>query len=159
MKFNDTVWGAVLLAFAGTLLWYVQRFPSIPGQQVGPVVMPSALAVGLGVCGLILFVKGLRARGADAAPWVSLPPWFASPPQVVGFAVLVGVNLLYLMAVDKLGFVIVGVIYLSALMWVLRVRPSRALPIALVMTLMIHYCFYKLLKVPLPWGLLQPVAW
>jgi putative tricarboxylic transport membrane protein len=44
-------------------------------------------------------------------------------------------------------------------MWVLRVRPSRALPIALMMTLMIHYCFYKLLKVPLPWGLLQPVAW
>ena len=26
-------------------------------------------------------------------------------------------------------------------------------------TLIIHYVFYKLLRVPLPWGLLQGVAW
>jgi len=48
---------------------------------------------------------------------------------------------------------------LVALMAVLRVRPLRALALGLVMTLLIHYAFYKLLKVPLPWGLLQPVAW
>ena len=159
MKFNDAVWGAVLLAFATALLWYVQGFPMIPGQRVGPSALPGALAVGLGVCGAILLLRGLRQRAAGGAGWVTLPPWFASRPQVAGFAVLVAVNLLYLVAVDRLGFVIVGVVYLSALMWVLRVRPSRALPIALVMTLLIHACFYKLLKVPLPWGLLQPIAW
>jgi len=32
-------------------------------------------------------------------------------------------------------------------------------PLAVAMTLGIHYAFYKLLKVPLPWGLLQGVAW
>jgi putative tricarboxylic transport membrane protein len=32
-------------------------------------------------------------------------------------------------------------------------------PIALVLTLLIHYAFYKLLRVPLPWGVLQPIAW
>jgi putative tricarboxylic transport membrane protein len=73
--------------------------------------------------------------------------------------VLVGVNLLYVFAVDRLGFIVTGVIYLAALMWVLRVRLSRALPIAVVMTLLIHYAFYKLLKVPLPWGVLQSIAW
>ena len=158
MKFNDSVWGAVLLAFAAALLWQVQGFPAAPGQRVGPSALPGALAVGLGVCGALLLVRGLRERAAGAA-WITLPPWFASRPQVLGFAMLVGVNLLYLFAVDRLGFVIVGVIYLSALMGVLRVRLSRALPIAIVMTLLIHACFYKLLKVPLPWGLLQPVAW
>jgi putative tricarboxylic transport membrane protein len=25
--------------------------------------------------------------------------------------------------------------------------------------LVVHFAFYKLLRVPLPWGLLQPVAW
>ena len=44
-------------------------------------------------------------------------------------------------------------------MAVLRVRASRAIPAALVMTLLIHYAFYKLLRVPLPWGVLQPIAW
>ena len=44
-------------------------------------------------------------------------------------------------------------------MWVLRVRLPRAIVIALVMTLVIHYMFYKLLRVPLPWGVLTPWAW
>ena len=50
-------------------------------------------------------------------------------------------------------------IYLAALMWALRVPLVRAVPIAIVMTLLIHYAFYKLLKVPLPWGLLRSIAW
>ena len=159
MKFNDAVWGAVLLAFAAALLWHVQGFPVIPGQRVGPSALPGALAVGLGLCGAILLLRGLRERAAGAVAWVTLPDWFASAPQLRGFAVLVAVNLLYLIAVDRLGFVLVGVVYLSALMWVLRVRLVHALPIAIVMTLLIHACFYKLLKVPLPWGVLQPIAW
>jgi putative tricarboxylic transport membrane protein len=78
---------------------------------------------------------------------------------VIAFAVLVAVNLLYLFAVQRIGFVIIGSIYLTALMAVLRVRLGRALLVGVVMTLLIHYAFYKLLKVPLPWGWLQPVAW
>jgi len=42
---------------------------------------------------------------------------------------------------------------------VLRVRPVLALVIALVAALLVHTAFYKLLKVPLPWGLLTGVAW
>ena len=52
-----------------------------------------------------------------------------------------------------------GFLYLLAFMWVLRVRWVVAIPVALVMTLLIHYAFYKLLKVPLPWGVLTPIAW
>ena len=165
MKFNDAVWGAALLVFAGLLLVHVQGFPTIPGQKIGPSALPGALAVGLGICGALLFLRGLRERaearggGAAAPRWVELPEWFASPPQLLGFTVLVAVNALYLLAVQRLGFIVVGTIYLAALMGVLRVRLVRALPIAFVMTLVIHYAFYKLLKVPLPWGLLQGVAW
>jgi putative tricarboxylic transport membrane protein len=78
---------------------------------------------------------------------------------VRALAVLVAVNLLYVLAADRLGFILTGVVYLAALMIALRVRPRRALGIAVAMTLIIHYGFYKLLKVPLPWGVLQPVAW
>jgi putative tricarboxylic transport membrane protein len=28
-----------------------------------------------------------------------------------------------------------------------------------LLTLAIHFCFYRLLRVPLPWGWLQPIAW
>ena len=162
MKFNDAVWGALLLLFAAVLAVHVRGFPAMPGQHVGPSVLPGALAAGLGICGAILFIGGLRqrARAGDApVAWVEWPEWFGSNPQVLGFSVLVAVNLLYLFGVQKLGFILTGVIYLTALMWALRVRFTRALPIAVVMTLLIHYAFYKLLKVPLPWGVLQPIAW
>jgi putative tricarboxylic transport membrane protein len=51
------------------------------------------------------------------------------------------------------------VIYLFVLMTALRVPPGRALVLSVALTLLIHYGFYKLLKVPLPWGVLQPIAW
>ena len=156
MKLNDALWGALLLVLSGALLLHVRGFPTIPGQQVGPSALPGALAVGLGVCGLILLVRGWRER---AAGWVSWPAWFGARPQVLALAVLAGVNLFYLFAAERLGFVLTGVIYLAALLWALRVRPRRALVIAVVATLLIHYCFYKLLRVPLPWGVLQPIAW
>ena len=33
------------------------------------------------------------------------------------------------------------------------------LPVAIGVTLFIHTIFYKLLRVPLPWGLLQGMIW
>ena len=161
MKLNDAVWGALLLLLGGALFAHVQGFPSIPGQRYGPGVFPGLIAVGLVACGALLLFRGLRARragGAEAA-WASAPEWARSPRHVVGFAVLVAVNLLYLVAVDRLGFVVTGTIYLAALMAVLEVKPARILPLALLLTLAIHYCFYKLLRVPLPWGVLQSIAW
>jgi len=165
VKFKDAVWGALLLAFSAALLVHVQGFPKIPGQQVGPSALPGALAVGLAICGALLLVSGLRAHFGRAKSegrvtrWVELPEWFASRPQVLGFVVLVGINVLYLLVVQRLGFILTGVVYLTALMWALRVPPVRALVVSTLMTLLIHYAFYKLLRVPLPWGVLQPFAW
>ena len=160
MKFNDALWGAALLALGGALLLHVQGFPAMPGQRIGPAVLPGAIAVGLGACGVLLVVQGLRNRlRAGASAWVELPDWFASAPHLRGFVVLVAVNLLYLAAAQRLGFVLTGVIYLAGLMAVLRVPLWRSLWLAAVLTLLVHFVFYKLLRVSLPWGVLQGVAW
>src|SRR6185369_321472 len=97
---NDAVWGAALVVFAGLLLIHVQSFPAMPGQRIGPAAMPGAIAVALAVCGAILFVRGLRTR--DAVPWASAPAWLGAPRQQLAFAVLAGVNVFYLLAVDRL---------------------------------------------------------
>jgi putative tricarboxylic transport membrane protein len=161
VKLNDAVWGALLALLGATILWYVQDFPRIPGQNVGPALFPSVLAVALLVCGTILIATGLKARrlAAAAAPWAVAPEWLRSPRHVLAFAVLAASNLFYLLVVDRLGFLLTAFVYLAALMWVLRVRLGLVLPVALLMALVIHYAFYKLLRVPLPWGVLQGVAW
>jgi putative tricarboxylic transport membrane protein len=161
VKLNDAVWGALLLLLSAALLVHVQSFPKIPGQQVGPALFPGIIAVALGICAVLLVIKGLAARragGADSS-WIELEDWMREGHYVVAFVITIGVNVFYILAVDWLGFLIVGTIYLSVLFAVYGVTRKWVLPIAVIVTLGIHYAFYKLLKVPLPWGLLQGIAY
>ena len=161
MRLNDAVWGALLLLFSAVILFHVQSFPKIPGQQVGPALFPGFLAVGLAVCGALLIMKGIATRRAwgERAEWVAFAGWTRSRKHVLAFALTIGVNILYILAVDKLGFIPLGVIYLGLLFWVYGVGAGWIMPVSVLMTLGIHYAFYKLLKVPLPWGLLKGVTW
>jgi putative tricarboxylic transport membrane protein len=161
MKLNDAVWGALFALLGAAILWHVQGFPRIPGQNVGPGLFPGVLALAMLVCGALLIATGLKARrGAGATfRWAAAPEWLRSRRHLLAFAVLVASNVFYLLVVDRLGFLLTAFVYLAALMWVLRVRLAVALPVALVMALLIHYAFYKMLRVPLPWGVLQGIAW
>ena len=161
MKLNDAVWGALLIFFSTAVLIHVQRFPTIPGQKVGPALFPGLLAVALAVCAVILIGKGLAARrhGHERARWAELDGWTKSRQHVIAFFAVVGVNVFYILLVDGLGFILTGVVYLATLFTVFGVRPRSVVPLAVAVTLVIHYAFYKLLKVPLPWGLLQGIAW
>ncbi|AGU49503.1 putative tripartite tricarboxylate transporter, TctB family [Variovorax paradoxus B4] len=157
MKFNDAIFGAILLALGIVVLAVVQGYPGIPGQQVGPALFPGLLAIGLCICGAMLLAKGGRERHAVA--WVRLGDWAASPRHVLAAALVIGAVLFYIFASERLGFLPTAAISLLALMLAMRVPPGRALLIALIATLVIHTAFYKLLRVPLPWGVLTPIAW
>ena len=161
MKINDAVWGALLLLLSIALLTYVQTLPSMPGQKVGPALFPGVLAAGLAICALALIAGGLaaRRRGKGQAPWIDAEPWMRSPRHLGALTVAIGVNVFYILFVDALGFILTSLIYLAALFAVFRVPPRWIPPLALVITLIIHYGFYKLLRVPLPWGVLQNFAW
>jgi putative tricarboxylic transport membrane protein len=161
VKLNDAIWGALLVVLGGAILIHVRGFPTIPGQKIGPALFPGLIAIGLAVCGLLLVLRGLGAsRGGDErAPWIAIEPWIRSPRHALAFALLVGANVFYLAAVSGLGFLITSTVYLVILLWALRVKLAYLVPIALGCALCIHYAFYKLLKVPLPWGVLQSMAW
>ena len=162
MKVNDAIWGALLLLLSAVLLVHVQSFPRIPGQQYGPALFPGVdRGRPRASARVLLIVKGLaaRAHGHERAQWIALEPWTRSRRHVLAFALTIGVNVFYILAVDRLGFIPTGVVYLAALFAVFGVRARWILPLALVATLVIHTAFYKLLRVPLPWGLLQPVLW
>ncbi len=159
MKLNDAVWGVLLLLLGGALLVYVQSFPTIPGQDYGPALFPGVIGAGLVVCGALLTMKGIVARRSDGLAWAAFDPWLRHRPQVIAFATVIAVNVFYLAAIDRLGFVITGTVYLAALFTVFRVRARWIVPLALIVTLIIHYAFFKLLRVPLPGGILQGFTW
>jgi putative tricarboxylic transport membrane protein len=157
VKLNDAIFGALLMILGAAVLVAIQGYPRIPGQPVGPALFPGLIAAGLCVCGVLLLAKGLRQRAEH--PWLTWDDWVRSPRHVLGLVVVVGSILFYILASDALGFLPTAAIILLALQLVLRVRPPTAIVVAIVATLLVHFAFYKLLRVPLPWGVLTGVAW
>lgn len=157
MKFNDVIFGAVLLLLGLAVLVHVQSFPAMPGQKVGPALFPGLISVGLIVCALMLIINGVRHRAA--APWIDTGDWTRSRRHIGAFFVTIGAVAAYIMLADKLGFLILGPLVLLALFLAYGVRPVTAIIVAIAVTLVIHYAFYKLLRVPLPWGVLTRFAY
>ncbi len=123
----------------------------MPGQKFGPALFPGLVAAGLGICGVLLALSGLRTGGA----WFALPEWInRAEPRAGVIAVLAGL-VLYIALAERVGFHIVAFLVLLYWMRTLRVSWRITLPIALLATLAIHLTFYKVLRVPLPWGLLE----
>jgi len=157
MKLNDAIFGLLLLALGGAVLAIVQGYPKIPGQQVGPALFPGLIATGLCVGGLILIVRGWRERAVS--PWLEMQAWVRSPRHLLAFAVTLASILFYIYVAEALGFLFTSVLILATNFVVLKVPPGRAVLIAVIATLVIHFAFYKLLRVPLPWGVLKNFAW
>jgi putative tricarboxylic transport membrane protein len=156
MKINDAVFGAVLLLLGIVVVVHVQAFPKIPGQRVGPALFPGLVAAGLAVCGVLLIVSGFRSRATE--PWYETAEWMRSGRHFVSFVAIVGGVAAYVLVANAVGFLIVAPILLWTWFTVLGMRRRAAVVTAVVATLVIWYAFYKLLRVPLPWGWLTGVA-
>ena len=153
MKINDAVWGALLLALSAAVLVAIRSFPNIPGQNIGPGAFPGLIAVALAGCALILVVRGVRDLRAGGR-LVVLGAWLRSPRHVVNFLLACAAIVFYLVAVNRLGFLVTATLLLLALFLQLRVKPWLAAMVALAAAFAIHLAFYKLLRVALPWGVL-----
>ena len=156
MKFNDALSGAALAALGAVVLWHIQGFPPMPGQKYGPAWFPGLIAVGLLICGALLMIARLRA--ATTQPLVEPPDWVRRPRAAAGVASILGGLLFYIFAVDTLGFHITAALLLVVWSRLLRASWLLAVPMAIGATVVIHLSFYKLLKVPLPWGLFERFA-
>ena len=146
--------GAALVALAAAILWHVQGFPEMPGQRFGPAWFPGLIAAGLGACGMLLIVGGVRSR----APWLTLADWVVRSRPLLGVASVIAGLVFYVLAADKLGFHLVGAALLTIWIRVLGGSWRVAITVAVIATVVIHLSFYKLLRIPLPWGLLERYA-
>jgi len=155
MRFNDAVFGIVLILFAIAEIAYSQTFPRLYGQDYGPDLFPIIIGAGLAGCGVLLVIRGIASR----APIVAVGDWAQDRSNIVNVALLIGSLVFYILASDWLGFVLTSLLILTLLLVRLGSSLVKSIGIAAVTTLAIHAVFAKLLLVPLPWGVLQPVAW
>ena len=146
--------GGALVALAALILWHIQGFPAMPGQKFGPAWFPGVIAAGLGLCGVLLVIAGVRQGG----PWLALPAWMQRRRSLLGVGSVVAGLLIYIFAADKLGFHLTGIMLMTAWLRILGCSWRVAVLVGVVATVVIHLAFYKLLRIPLPWGLFEQYA-
>ena len=143
-------WLGLALALLGmAVFWSSRAFPAVPGQKVGAGFLPGLVGIGLLLCAVGLL---LRSRRAPAEP-----DGVRETEHYGAAAVIVAVALAYIFLADWLGFLLLAPAGLLAVFLALGVRLQPALLWALGGTVVVHVAFYKLLRVPLPWGLLPPL--
>ena len=144
-------WAGLALALLGIAVMASARaFPNVPGQKLGAGFLPMLVGAGLLVCGLLLVLRSFKpARYALAEPLRAAEHFGSSLVVIAAVAA-------YILLAERLGFLVLAPLCLLAVFRALRVGWRQALLWSLVGTLVVHVAFYKLLRVPLPWGLLRP---
>ena len=151
MKISDTVVGVGFIGAGALIVVGTLNYPPLDGGHPGPALFPRILGTLMAALGAALAVQGARARDTtQAVEWRRL---HRNVGLVNALVVLVGV-LAYLGLVEWLGFLITGTLLLFFMMWRLRVQPLRALVVAVAFIAIVHFLFVKVLRVPLPLGLL-----
>jgi putative tricarboxylic transport membrane protein len=165
MHISNRVTGVGLAILGAAAAYGGWLLPPVPGQQVGPNVFPMVIGIGLVLCGLAIaagigssFEEAEEVVGAEDGSHVA--PEQVAPIPYAAFKTAVPPILLlfYAFTVDWLGFVPTAAVMVAAACFALGGNWRTALPLALLAPPAVHLVFFKLLRVPLPGGLL-PMPW
>jgi putative tricarboxylic transport membrane protein len=163
MRLPDSVTGSFLVVLGTAAAYGGWLLPPVPGQPVGPNVFPLVIGTGLALCGLaIVFGIGHSFEEEEELIPIEEGQVKAAVPQsrLYGLRALLPPALLlfYVVAADRLGFIITAALMVYATSTALGAKWKLALPLAALAPFGIHLIFGKLLRVPLPAGLL-PTPW
>lgn len=148
MRLSNRISGGVLVALGAAAAWGGSRLPPVPGQDVGPAAFPMLIGFGLVGCGVLIALGIGHSFEVDEAP----------EPLNLRILVPPGLLLFYVLAADTLGFLLTAAVIVLVAAFALGARPRLALTMAVVAPPLVHLAFYKLLRVPLPAGVL-PAPW
>jgi|SRR6516225_4061538 len=164
MRLPDSVTGSFLVVLGTAAAYGGWLLPPVPGQPVGPNVFPLVIGTGLALCGLAI-VLGIGHSFEEEEELVPIAEGQAisapsSQGKLYGLRALLPPALLlfYVVAADRLGFIITAALMVYATSTALGAKWKLALPLAALAPFGIHLIFAKLLRVPLPAGLL-PTPW
>lgn len=164
MHVSDRISGAAVTLLGLLTIIGAIQLPPIPGQDVGPSAFPIVIGIGLGISGFLItlgighhFEEEPQAdlaiesetmpAGAEAHVRSAWRAWI--PPALL---------LIYVAVVGQVGFVPTAALLILVASLALGARLRSAVPMALFAPVIVHLLFAKLLRVPLPAGLL-PMPW
>lgn len=164
MRLSDKVTGLFIAALGCAAAYGGSLLPPVPGQEIGPNVFPIVIGLGLAACGAMIALgighKFEEDADAELLAIEGPPPEPENKGRFSGLRVLIPPALLifYVVTVDRLGFILTAAIMCFVIAKTLGARLQLAIPVAVLAPIGAHLIFAKLLRVPLPDGIL-PMPW
>lgn len=163
MKLSDRITGLFFVGLGGIAAFAGSKLPPVPGQEIGPSVFPMVVGGAMALCGaMIAFGIGHtfeeEAEADLAAVGMAEPDPVRSPVYQLRLLVPPALLVFYVVAVDRLGFFLTTALMVFALSTLLGGRLKLAIPLTLLAPIGMALIFGKLLRVPLPDGLI-PLPW
>lgn len=153
MKTSDTMVGAGFVAAGALIFTATLNYPTLEGGHPGPSLFPrilAALMVGFGTSLAAPAVLALRKKPSNAT---QAPPGLG-PRGVVNALLVFTAIVVFMLVSPVLGFLLTTAAILLGLMSWLGTPVLRAALAAVGLTLFVYVIFGKVLRVPLPLGLL-----
>ena len=150
MKKGDIIAGCTFIAVGIFIFTRTITYPSLEKGHPGPGLFPNLLALLFIAFGGTLVWKGRRPLSQEEleAETVLGPRKFSNALFVIGIVTV------YVLIVDYVGFLITSTVLLFLLMKNLRVSFWKSVVASVAMTVFINVLFSKILRVPLPYGIL-----
>lgn len=152
MRLNDRALGVLTIGLGGLLTAASLRLPGVPGQELGAGFYPALLGMAAMLTGLLLVLTGMRQKGEAV---LQLPGWFHDGWAITNVAVLVLAIGLFAAFAVPVGFIPFAIAIILAVQLRMGIAPPRAALIAMLGAIGFHLLFSKVLRVPLPPGVLE----
>lgn len=149
----NVVIGLLSALFGGAVALHARGFPTLSGGYPGPGLFPELMGILMVALGIPLAIHGFRG-GADesvSGEEDNPDPAFLrrALPNAVAATVVV---LLYMLLVERLGFIATMILLNLGLMLKLGVRLLTAILVSVAVSIVVYYLFAGVLYVPLPSG-------
>jgi putative tricarboxylic transport membrane protein len=144
--------GLIFLGLAGVTYFLAKDFPTGNIQEgMGARLFPLLLAIALATFSLLLILQGLRRNSAQteissARAWLAIN--FGR--NLIGPIIIIALLTLYLLVLERIGFLIATPIFLFLTMKFLGSRLKKSVTVAILLTAFMYAFFKILFDVPLP---------
>ena len=156
---NDILVGCAFVLLGAVIVAAASQIEPLQHIPYGPGLFPTLVGSGMILFGAEVAWSGRRAAPAPvrALDETAPPPALQASPVVATTAFLM-VPVLFVLLVPRLGFLIAMPLLIGGLVGLLSRRWAMAAAAGVFITLLMQVIFQGVLKVPLPWGLLQSWA-
>jgi putative tricarboxylic transport membrane protein len=147
MKKNDIIAGGIFIALGIFIFTQTWSYPSPEEGHPGPDLFPNILALLFIGFGLALIIKARKLIFAKTEI-------ISGPKRISNALVVLAIVAVYVGVVNFIGFLVTSSVLLFLLMKKLGVTILKSAIASIIITLFINLMFSKILRVPLPYGIL-----